>query len=252
MTNDWIHDNYIVKSIISVIGWEFGLAAIATYLVSIFQVLPRLALNQHTIYSIDADLPVDHLTANRFIPSINSVYKVYWIYIILLTIICLTMSTLKGYFQKIGDETLFNLFQTLLATALGVSEALGAVCFIKYGRLVVKLINESATLVGLMDNRNSGNKNRYLESYRIHLKKLKIMNLSLSILVCWLGFLGFCVAITRIMVEKYTPLYITIAAISIDGTAIIMLITLLGIVYGEMYKQRSIQAEEITTSINYS
>ncbi|CAG8479419.1 16410_t:CDS:2 [Cetraspora pellucida] len=46
------------------------------------------------------------------------------------------------------------------------------------------------------------------------------------------------------------PLRYTI--ISFDVTAIIMLITLFGIVYGEIYKRHSAIAEEITTSINYS
>ncbi|KAF0553513.1 hypothetical protein F8M41_020244 [Gigaspora margarita] len=250
-TNDWIHDSYIIKSVVAALSWAFGCFAIATYLVSIFKVLPRLALNQHSVFSISADLPEDHLTANRFIPNINSTLKVYWTYTITAFVFTLILSILRGYFQKIGEEKSFNITHTLLGVALGISNVLGIVCFIKYGRLIIKLLDESATLLGLMDVRSS-QQTLCLENYRIHLKKLQIMNFSLFATVCWFGFLGFYAALMRSTIEKYTPWYIILASMSLDGTTMTMLITLLGIIYGEIHKQYSIQAEEITTSIIYS
>ncbi|CAG8671359.1 42004_t:CDS:2, partial [Gigaspora margarita] len=198
-------------------GWTFGWIAVATYLVSIFKVLPRLALNQHTVFSIDADLPESHLTANRFIPNIKSVFKIYWTYTIVILIYTLILSILRGYFQGIGERRSFNIAHSLLELGLGISDVLGVVCFIKYGRLIVKLLDESAILIGLADIKNSQRKASFLESYRVHLKKS-----------------------------------VGVGAISLDGTAMVLLITLLGIVYGEIHKQYSVQAEEITTSINYS
>ncbi|CAG8560114.1 7995_t:CDS:2 [Gigaspora rosea] len=198
-TNDWMHDNYIIKSVVAALGWAFGCIAIATYLVSIFKVLPRLALNQHSVFSIDADLPKDHLTANRFIPNINSVHIIYWTYTISTFSYTLIMSILKGYFQGTGEENPFNIVHTLLNIGLGISDILGIVCFIKYGRLIIKLLDESATLIGLVD-----------------------------------------------------PTGYTLAAISLDGMNFIMLITFIGIIYGEIREKYSVRAEEITISINYS
>ncbi|CAG8684844.1 663_t:CDS:2 [Dentiscutata erythropus] len=251
-TNDWLHDNYIIKSIIAAFGWALGWVAIATYLVSIFKVLPRLALNQHTILSIDADLPECHLTANRFIPSINSVLKIYWTYTIAILVYTLTLAILRGYYQGIGERALFNITHGLIGFGLGISAILGIVCFIKYGRLIIKLLYESATLIGLTDVRNSQRKTSCLKNYHVHLKKLKIMNFSLLVIVCWCGFIGCFIALMEMVIEKYMPLYVTLGAISLDGTPLVLLITLLGIIYGEVHKQYSAQAEEITTSINYS
>ncbi|KAF0553517.1 hypothetical protein F8M41_020246 [Gigaspora margarita] len=249
---DWMHDNRIIKSVMVAFGWTFGWIAVATYLVSIFKVLPRLALNQHTVFSIDADLPESHLTANRFIPNIKSVFKIYWTYTIVILIYTLILSILRGYFQGIGERRSFNIAHSLLELGLGISDVLGVVCFIKYGRLIVKLLDESAILIGLADIKNSQRKASFLESYRVHLKKLKIMNFSLLIIVCWCGFFGFFIALMGMTITMYMPLYVTLGAISLDGTAMVLLITLLGIVYGEIHKQYSVQAEEITTSINYS
>ncbi|CAG8754575.1 6809_t:CDS:2, partial [Gigaspora margarita] len=142
--NDWIHDSYIIKSVVAALGSVLGCIAIATYLV-----LPRLALNQHSVFSIDADLPKDHLTANRFIPNINSVTIIYWTYTIVIFSYTLILSILKGYFQGTGEENPFNIVYTLLNIGLGISDVLGIVCFIKYGRLIIKLLDESATLIGL-------------------------------------------------------------------------------------------------------
>ncbi|RIB03429.1 hypothetical protein C2G38_2254986 [Gigaspora rosea] len=251
-TNDWMHDNYIIKSVVAALGWAFGCIAIATYLVSIFKVLPRLALNQHSVFSIDADLPKDHLTANRFIPNINSVHIIYWTYTISTFSYTLIMSILKGYFQGTGEENPFNIVHTLLNIGLGISDILGIVCFIKYGRLIIKLLDESATLIGLVDVRNSQYKAQFLNNYRIHLKKLKVMNFSLLVIVCWFGFAGFFIALMRNTIVNYMPLYIALAAISLDGMNFIMLITFIGIIYGEIREKYSVRAEEITISINYS
>ncbi|CAG8515306.1 13493_t:CDS:2, partial [Dentiscutata heterogama] len=231
-TKDLFPDNYIIKSVISALGWAFGCFAIATYLFSIFKVLPRLALNQHSVFSIDADLPEDHLTANRFIPNPNSMLKVYWTYTITTFVLTLILSILRGYFQGTGENTPFDITHTLLGVGLGISDVLGIVCFMKYGRLVIKLLEESATLIGLMDIRNSQRKTLCLEDYRIHLKKLKIINFSLLVTVGWFGFLGFFAALMRRTIEKYMIWYIIIAAISLDGTTMLILITLLVIIYG--------------------
>ncbi|CAG8565471.1 6159_t:CDS:2, partial [Dentiscutata erythropus] len=225
-TKDLIHDNYIIKSVISALSWAFGCFAIATYLFSIFKVLPRLALNQHSVFSIDADLPEDHLTANRFIPSPNSMLKIYWTYTITTFVLTLILSILRGYFQETGEDTSFNITHTLLGVGLGISDVLGIVFFMKYGRLVIKLLEESATLIGLMDIRNSQFKTLCLENYP------QDYNFSLLVTVGWLGFLGFFAALLRKTIEQYMPWYIIIAAISLDGTTTLMLITLLGIIYG--------------------
>ncbi|CAG8678579.1 14292_t:CDS:2 [Dentiscutata erythropus] len=170
-TNDWIHDSYILKAVVAALGWAFGCNAIAIYLVSIFKVLPRLALNQHTVFSVDADLPEDHLTANRFIPNPNSVLKVYWAFTIASFVCAIILSILKGYFQGTGKELPFSITYTLLAIQLGVSDVLGIVCFIKYGRLIIKLLDESATLMGLMDIKYSHHRASCLKNYSIYLKK---------------------------------------------------------------------------------
>ncbi|KAF0553515.1 hypothetical protein F8M41_020245 [Gigaspora margarita] len=250
--NDWIHDSYIIKSVVAALGSVLGCIAIATYLVSIFKVLPRLALNQHSVFSIDADLPKDHLTANRFIPNIHSVTIIYWTYTIAIFSYTLILSILKGYFQGTGEENPFNIVYTLLNIGLGISDVLGIVCFIKYGRLIIKLLDESATLIGLVDVRNSQHKAQFLKNYHTHLKKLKVMNFSLLLIVCWYGFLGFFIALMRNAIVNYMPLYIALVAISLDGVNFIMLITFLGIIYGEIREKYSVQAEEITISINYS
>ncbi|CAG8665787.1 2344_t:CDS:2, partial [Dentiscutata heterogama] len=105
-------------------------------------------------------------------------------------------------------------------------------CFIKYGRLVIRLLDESTKIMGLEDLRNSESKALRLQSYRTHLNKLKVMNFSLSVIVCWLAVMAFFVALFRSKIAEYLALYIILAIISFDGTAIINLIALFGIVYG--------------------
>ncbi|CAG8633980.1 5221_t:CDS:2 [Cetraspora pellucida] len=225
ITNDLMHDNYIIKSIISSLGWAFGCIAIATYLVSIFKILPRLALHQHTVYSINADLPEDHLTVNRFIPNINSVLKVYWAYVIFTFVFTSVLSIIKGYFQGTGEETPFDITHTLLGIGFGVSEVLGIVCFIKYGRLIIKLLDESTTLIGLMDIRHSQSTTLYLESYRAHLNKKD----SREIYVIVPSYGCF-----KLRWYQYN---------NVDHTFWNHL---------RIHKQYSIRAEEITISMNYS
>ncbi|CAG8456465.1 44423_t:CDS:2 [Gigaspora margarita] len=129
----------------------------------------------------------------------------------------LILSILKGYFQMVDNELLFNIIQTTILIEYCGAYILGALCFIKYGRLVVKLLDESAKIMGLEDIRKSENKASRLVNYR-----------------------------------EYLTLYIILAFISFDGTAIIMLITLFGIIYGEIHKRHSAVAEELSTSINFS
>ncbi|KAF0559049.1 hypothetical protein F8M41_007020 [Gigaspora margarita] len=249
ITNDWLHDNYIIKSIINIFGWSFGCIAAATYLVSIFKVLPHLALHTNTVFDIEV---ANNLIIDHFIPKDSTVLKIYWTFIIIMITTSLILSILKGYFQMVDKELLFNIIQTTILIEYCGAYILGALCFIKYGRLVVKLLDESAKIMGLEDIRKSENKASRLVNYRTYLNKLKIMNFSLSILVCWLGVLSFFLVLFRNKIGEYLTLYIILAFISFDGTAIIMLITLFGIIYGEIHKRHSAVAEELSTSINFS
>ncbi|CAG8644104.1 18223_t:CDS:2 [Dentiscutata erythropus] len=193
-----------------------------------------------------------NLIVRQFIPNDNTVLTIYWTFTIAIIITSLILSILKGYFQMVDKESLFNIIQSTILIEYCIAYMLGGLCFIKYGRLVVKLLDESTKIMGLEDIRISESKALRLQSYRTHLNKLKVMNFSLSVIVCWLAVMAFFVALFRSKIAEYLPLYITLAIISFDGTAIINLTALFGIVYGEVHKQNSAVAEEVTTSINYS
>ncbi|RIB25167.1 hypothetical protein C2G38_531687 [Gigaspora rosea] len=181
IANNWLHDNYIIKSIINTLGWSFGCIAAATYLVSIFKILPRLALNSNTVFNIEA---ANNLIIDHFIPKDSTVLKIYWTFTIIMITTSLILSIFKGYFQMVDKESLFNIIQSIILIEYCIAYIIGALCFIKYGSLVVRLLDESTKLMGLEDIRKSESKASRLVNYRTCLNKLKIMNFSLSIIVC--------------------------------------------------------------------
>ncbi|CAG8743215.1 23388_t:CDS:2, partial [Racocetra persica] len=126
------------------------------------------------------------------------------------------------------QESLFNIIQSIILIEFSISYLLGALCFLKYGRLLVKLLDESAIILGLKDKINSVNS----ENYRTCLTKLRVVNLSLSITACWLGLVAFFVAFFRNRLSQFAVCQIILAVVTFDVTAMIKLITLLGIIYG--------------------
>ena len=112
---------------------------------------------------------------HKFIPSNKSITIIYWSFVIIVGSLGLIFSCLKGYFQKIGNDHYFDICQNLLLALFGFSHICEVYCFIKYGKLLVGLLNES---VELLEGNDSPSILSMLNQYKTYLKKVNINRLT--------------------------------------------------------------------------
>ncbi|CAG8631648.1 1159_t:CDS:2 [Acaulospora morrowiae] len=159
-----------------------------------------------------------------------------------MTIITLVSAVLKGYYQTIEDENGTTAFQSVFLAMLLIDETIILACFIKYGRLLVKLIDGSAQLYGVKEAVSSGGIDK-LARYKMYITKLKLTNTVITVIMGWYEFICIFLLFGRGKIPATTKNSVIFMGINAIGTALVMLLALFNIAHG---------AIDITTSIRWS
>ena len=129
---------------------------------------------------------MENRTTRKFIPSDRSISLIYWLFLIIVAIFGAILSCLKGHFQAMGNNQHFDMIQNLLLIVLGSSQIIAIFCFVKYGRLLVSLLNETVQLSDANDYKNNPTALVSLNRYKLYLTKVNIISDMYSIYIYFL------------------------------------------------------------------
>ncbi|RIA79187.1 hypothetical protein C1645_882788 [Glomus cerebriforme] len=222
---DLMPNGEILESFINYVGWTCGQFAIATYIVGTFKAIPRLAFHRPTGNRHDSKCKL-----TQFIPGQRSVLLIYWSYIIGVGVIVTIFSCLKGYYVQIGNQTMYKFSQGVLLFTLSIANFACILGLLKYGRLLVVLTTESVRLVSGVKNKDQHN------AHKAHLKKLKIINFALLVIVSWSSLICLLWAVVILAATKQSslPLFTMILSFTTHiGFAIMNMAAILAIIHGE-------------------
>ncbi|CAG8548700.1 10347_t:CDS:2 [Acaulospora morrowiae] len=241
LARELIPSRYILKSIISFLSCLFEIIAIWTYMVGIFKTLPRLAFHQINTFNGD----------KHFIPGDRLIKLSYWAFVIITTNLTLISAILKGYYQTIGDEQGSSMFLSIFLAVIFAAEAITFACFIKYGRLLVELLNGSARLSGVSDDISQESIVKFAK-YKMYVTKMKLTNSILTVVVGWYTVFSLLLLLLRDKIPITSKNSAFIIGVNAIGTALVILFALFSIAHGELYKRYSERAVDLITSIQWS
>ncbi|RIA84501.1 hypothetical protein C1645_784004 [Glomus cerebriforme] len=199
-------------------SWIYVQFAISTYIAGIFKTIPKLIFHLPTENRLD-----NNCKPTKFIPAYRSVLLLYWTYIIIFGVIILVLSCLRGYFMQIQDERSFKICQGCLLITLSIANVACNLCLIKYGRLLVVLTQETVNMM-------SGG-----ENFKAYLKKLKIINFALMVIVSWSSISFLLWAVGSFSIRMKTNYPIIMSFITNIGYAVMIMAAIFGIIRGEFY-----------------